>query len=158
MLSSAKRRAASGTESLLRLARSSAIMFQWPGGVEVPRSSFQNGVLSVSYSVRSELSRAPRLATKLSCSAYSFEPSVSGGGQRNCSGDVITNGVTWPQNGRSGGRNAEGVSRHLPCSTLEYLPGIGLSKPLFARPARMALPTFSPQAMPSVLAWPSGIL
>src|SRR4051812_7634040 len=114
MLSSANRRAESTVETFFRRTRSSAIWFQWPGGVEVPRSSFQNGVLSVSYSVRSELSREPRLATKLICSAYSFEPSVSGGGQRNCSGEVMTNGVTWPQKGSRGGRNPEGVSRHLP--------------------------------------------
>ena len=71
--------------------------FQCPGGVAVPKSSDQNGVQSVWYSVRSALSRAPWLATKASSAAYSFEPSDSGGGARNWSGDVITNGVTWPQ-------------------------------------------------------------
>jgi hypothetical protein len=40
---------------------------------------------------------------------------------------------------------------------LEYFPGIGLSKPLFARPARIVSATFFPQAKPSVLAFPSGM-
>jgi hypothetical protein len=96
-----------------------AIMFQCPGGVAVPRSSDQKGVHRVWYSVRSASSRAPWLATKASSSAYSLEPSVSGGGARNCDCEVMTNGVTLPQKGSSGGRNVGGVSRHLPGSVLE---------------------------------------
>ena len=48
-------------------------MFQWPGGVEVPKSSDQNGVVMVWYSVRSAPSLAPTLFTNATSSAYSFE-------------------------------------------------------------------------------------
>src|SRR5580692_2320833 len=101
---------------------SCAMRFQWPGGVDVPRSSDQKGVHSVWYSVRSAPSRAPWLATKASSSAYSFEPSNSGGGARNCDCEVRTNGVTFPQNGSRGGLKVGGVSRHFPGSVLEYFP------------------------------------
>ena len=40
-----------------------ANMFQCPGGADVPRSSDQKGVVSVSYSLRSPPSRAPTLFT-----------------------------------------------------------------------------------------------
>src|SRR5690349_8933827 len=114
----ANNRALSTVLRLLRRARSCAIWYQWPVGVEVPRSSDQNGVERVWYSVRSAPSRGPTLATDASSSAYSLEPIGIGGGQRNCAGLVITNGTVRAICGVTGGRKPVGVSRHLPWSWL----------------------------------------